>query len=234
MVPIISLPTFIPLVKSSERLIAGFLRCSSLRVDATDIATSMTAPSAEIRIPAKRSSPTRISVACPTKRRLSTVETLRPEIPAKYPNNAAEMPETRMPNRVPSAAQSDLTEHPATKPSYVDTVGRNKKPDTGIHQKATGGRPDEPERVYRPVHTCISVGKILRELSERKRVEVIEAEACPDHIHMLVSVPPHISVATYKGYVKSKCSLMIFDKHTNLKYKYGNRHFGAEGIMSIQ
>ena len=78
------------------------------------------------------------------------------------------------------------------------------------------------------------IGQILRKLCEQKDIEIIEAEACPDHIHMLVSVPPHISVATYKGYVKSKCSLMIFDKHTNLKYKYGNRHFGAEGIMSIQ
>ena len=72
---------------------------------------------------------------------------------------------------------------------------------------ATGGRLDESERVYRPVHTCISVGKILRELSEQKGVEVIKAEACPEHIHMLVSIPPHISVATYMGYVKSKSSL---------------------------
>ena len=59
--------------------------------------------------------------------------------------------------------------------------------------------------IYRKIKA--DVGKILRELSERKRVEVIEAEACPDHIHMLVSFPPHISVATYMGYVKSKSSL---------------------------
>ena len=58
---------------------------------------------------------------------------------------------------------------------------------------------------------------------------MIEAEACPEHIHMLVSIPPHISVATYMGYVKSKSSLMIFDKHANLKYKYGNRHFWCRG-----
>ena len=58
---------------------------------------------------------------------------------------------------------------------------------------------------------------------------MIEAEACPDHIHMLVSISPHISVATYMGYVKSKSSLMIFDKHANLKYKYGNRHFWCRG-----
>ena len=58
---------------------------------------------------------------------------------------------------------------------------------------------------------------------------MIKAEACPEHIHMLVSIPPHISVATYMGYVKSKSSLMIFDKHANLKYKYGNRHFWCRG-----
>ena len=81
--------------------------------------------------------------------------------------------------------------------------------------------------IYRKIKA--DVGKILRELSERKGVEVIEAEACPEHIHMLVSISPHISVATYMGYVKSKSSLMIFDKHANLKYKYGNRHFWCRG-----
>ena len=69
------------------------------------------------------------------------------------------------------------------------------------------------------------VGKILRELCERKGVEIIEAECCQDHIHMLVSIPPHLSVAQFMGYLKSKSSLMIFDRHANLKYKYGNRHF---------
>ena len=83
--------------------------------------------------------------------------------------------------------------------------------------------------IYRKIKA--DVGKILRELSERKGVEVIEAEACPEHIHMLVSIPPHISVATYMGYVKSKSSLMIFDKHANLKYKYGNRHFWCRGYF---
>ena len=67
----------------------------------------------------------------------------------------------------------------------------------------------------------VDVGKILRDLSERKRVEIIEAEYCPDHIYMLVAMPPHMSVAQYMGYLKSKSSLMIFDKHANLKYKYG-------------
>lgn len=74
-----------------------------------------------------------------------------------------------------------------------------------------------------------NVGKILRELSERKGVEILEAECCPDHIHMLVAIPPHLSVAQYMGYLKSKSSLMIFDRHANLKYKYGNRHFWCRG-----
>lgn len=73
------------------------------------------------------------------------------------------------------------------------------------------------------------VGKILRELSERKQVEIIAAECCPDHIHMLVAIPPHLSVSQYMGYLKSKSSLMIFDRHANLKYKYGNRHFWCRG-----
>ena len=75
------------------------------------------------------------------------------------------------------------------------------------------------------------VGKILRELSERKGVEIIEAECCRDHIHMLVSIPPHLSVASFMGYLKSKSSLMIFDRHANLKYKYGNRHFWRRGYF---
>lgn len=73
------------------------------------------------------------------------------------------------------------------------------------------------------------IGKILRDLSERKEVEIIEAECCPDHNHMLVAIPPHMSVAQYMGYLKSKSSLMIFDRHANLKYKYGNRHFCCRG-----
>ena len=62
-----------------------------------------------------------------------------------------------------------------------------------------------------------------------KKVEIIEAEACPDHIHMLVSIPPNISVSQFVGYLKGKNSLMIFDRHANLKYKYGNRHFWCRG-----
>ena len=73
------------------------------------------------------------------------------------------------------------------------------------------------------------IGQILRKLCEIKKVEIIEAEACPDHIHMLVSIPPSISVGQFMGYLKGKSSLMIFDRHANLKYKYGNRHFWCRG-----
>jgi putative transposase len=73
------------------------------------------------------------------------------------------------------------------------------------------------------------IGVILRKLCEQKGIEIIEAEACPDHIHMLLSIPPKMSVAYAIGYLKGKSSLMIFDRHANLKYKYGNRHFWARG-----
>ena len=73
------------------------------------------------------------------------------------------------------------------------------------------------------------IGRILRQLCEQKNVEIIEAEACPDHIHMLLSIPPNISVAQFMGYLKGKSSLMIFDRHANLKYKYGSRHFWCRG-----
>ena len=73
------------------------------------------------------------------------------------------------------------------------------------------------------------IGEILRKLCEQKGVEIIEAEACPDHIHMLVSIPTHISIAQFMGYLKGKSSLMIFDRHANLKYKYGSRHFWCRG-----
>ena len=73
------------------------------------------------------------------------------------------------------------------------------------------------------------IGQILRKLCEQKGVGIIEAEACPDHIHMLVSIPPKLSVAQFVGVLKGKSSLMIFDRHANLKYKYGNRHFWCRG-----
>ena len=73
------------------------------------------------------------------------------------------------------------------------------------------------------------IGKILRTLCERKGVEIIEAEACPDHIHMLVSIPPKYSVSEFMGYLKGKSSLMIFDKFANMMYRYGNRQFWCRG-----
>jgi putative transposase len=73
------------------------------------------------------------------------------------------------------------------------------------------------------------IGQILRKLCEQKGVEIIEAQACSDHIHMMVSIPPSLSVAQFVGYLKGKSSLMIFDRHANLKYKYGNRHFWCRG-----
>jgi putative transposase len=73
------------------------------------------------------------------------------------------------------------------------------------------------------------IGMMLRKLCEYKEVEIIEAEACKDHIHMLVSIPPKYSVSQIMGYLKGKSSLMIFEKYANLKYKYGNRHFWCRG-----
>ena len=73
------------------------------------------------------------------------------------------------------------------------------------------------------------IGKILRKLCEQKGIEILEAEACSDHIHMLVSIPPKMSISSVMGYLKGKSALMIFDKHANLKYKYGNRHFWCKG-----
>ena len=73
------------------------------------------------------------------------------------------------------------------------------------------------------------IGQMLRKLCEYKGVEIIEAEACKDHIHMLVSIPPKFSVAQIMGYLKGKSSLMIFEKYANLKYKYGSRHFWCRG-----
>ena len=73
------------------------------------------------------------------------------------------------------------------------------------------------------------IGKVLRELCERKGIEIIEAELCRDHVHMLVRIPPKFSVSEVMGYLKGKSSLMIFDRHANLKYKYGNRHFWCRG-----
>ena len=81
--------------------------------------------------------------------------------------------------------------------------------------------------IYRKIKA--DIGTILRKLCDNKGVTIHTAEACPDHVHMLVSIPPHISVAQFMGYLKGKSSLMIFDRHANLKYRYGNRHFLCRG-----
>ena len=77
--------------------------------------------------------------------------------------------------------------------------------------------------IYDKIKT--DIGQILRKLCKWKGVEIIEAELCPDHIHMLVKIPPKYSIATFMGYLKGKSTLMIFDRHANLKYKYGRRRF---------
>ena len=81
--------------------------------------------------------------------------------------------------------------------------------------------------IYKQIRA--DVGQILGTLCRRKGIEIIEAEACPDHIHMLIRIPPKYSVSEIMGYLKGKSSLMIFEKHANLKYKYGNRHFWCRG-----
>ena len=81
--------------------------------------------------------------------------------------------------------------------------------------------------IYKQIRA--DIGRILGELCKRKGIEIIEAEACPDHIHMFVRIPPKYSVSEIMGYLKGKSSLMIFERHANLKYKYGNRHFWCRG-----
>ena len=73
------------------------------------------------------------------------------------------------------------------------------------------------------------IANILSMLCKRKGVKIVEAEVCPDHIHMLVEIPPSISVSGFVGYLKGKSTLMIFERQANLKYKYGNRHFWCRG-----
>ena len=84
--------------------------------------------------------------------------------------------------------------------------------------------------IYREIKA--DIGEILRRLCQQKGIEIIEANACRDHIHMLISIPPKYSVAQIMGNLKGKSSLMIFDRHANLKYKYGNRHFWARGYYA--
>lgn len=73
------------------------------------------------------------------------------------------------------------------------------------------------------------IGIIIRELCSRKGVQILAAEACPNHIHLYVSIPPKLSVSSFMGYLKGKSTLIIFERHANLKYKYGNRVFWCRG-----
>ena len=73
------------------------------------------------------------------------------------------------------------------------------------------------------------IGAILRTLCNWKKIRIIEAEVCPDHVHMLVEIPPKVAISSFMGYLKGKSSLMIFDKHANMKYRYGNREFWCRG-----
>ena len=73
------------------------------------------------------------------------------------------------------------------------------------------------------------IGDIIKELCKWKGVEIIEGHMMADHIHLLVSIPPKMSISSFMGYLKGKSAMMIFDRHSNLKYKFGNRHFWAEG-----
>ena len=73
------------------------------------------------------------------------------------------------------------------------------------------------------------IGLMLRKLCAYKEIEILEAEACKDHVHMLLSIPPKYSISQVMGYLKGKSSLMIYEKYANLKYKYGNRHFWCRG-----
>lgn len=75
----------------------------------------------------------------------------------------------------------------------------------------------------------LEIGAILRQLCEWKNVEIIEAEVCPDHVHMLVAIPPKISVASFVGFLKGKSSLLIYQKWANMKFKYRNREFWCRG-----
>jgi len=75
----------------------------------------------------------------------------------------------------------------------------------------------------------VEIGKILKELCEWKEIKIVEAELCSDHIHMLVEIPPKMSVSSFMGFLKGKSSLLIHERHGNLKYKYGNRSFWCRG-----
>ena len=75
----------------------------------------------------------------------------------------------------------------------------------------------------------LDIGQILRELCKWKGVNIINAEVCPDHIHMLIEIPPKISISSFMGFLKGKSSLMIYERWGNRKFKYRNRQFWCRG-----
>ena len=75
----------------------------------------------------------------------------------------------------------------------------------------------------------LEIGEILRTLCNWKKIRIVEAEVCPDHVHMLVEIPPKFSVSSFMGYLKGKSSLMIYEKYPELRYKYRNREFWCRG-----
>ena len=84
-----------------------------------------------------------------------------------------------------------------------------------------------PKMIYNQYKTVLR--DILKQLCSYKGVEILEGHLMPDHVHMLVSIPPKISISSFMVYLKGKSALMMFNRHANLKYKFGNRHFGSEG-----
>ena len=93
-----------------------------------------------------------------------------------------------------------------------------------------------PHRVYAQVQEKSDLWDLRKDIQEYiktlckyKGVEIIEGHMMKDHVHLLLSIPPKMSVSSFMGYLKGKSALMIFEYHANLKYKYGNRHFWAEG-----
>ena len=93
----------------------------------------------------------------------------------------------------------------------------------------------EPKYTRKVIYKTLrkDIGQIFRKICSELKVEILEAEACPDHIHMLVSIPPYMSVAQFVGTLKSKSALMIFDRHANLKYKYGYCNFWCRGYYVV-
>ena len=81
--------------------------------------------------------------------------------------------------------------------------------------------------IYKQIRADIQ--QIIRDLCKWKGVEILEGHMMPDHIHLLLSIPPKYSISSFMGYLKGKSAMMIFDRHSNFKYKFGNRHFWATG-----